>query len=144
MTTSIVLIATTILIATFSLGYILTEKSSDAMRKLMNDHMLSVSNTAAAMLDGDELADITGDDKDSDEYRDVLETLSYFKENIELDYIYTVKRTGDTEFVFVVDPDPEDPAAYGESIDTTDALIMASNGIAAVDAGTHEYSVVCW
>ena len=136
-TTSIILVATTILIATFSLGYILTEKSAAAMRKLMDDHMMSVSNTAAAMLDGDELANITGDDKESDEYREVLKTLSYFRDNIELDYIYTVKKAGNDTFVYLIDPDTDDPAEYGEQIQTTDALIKASEGTAAVDTSPH-------
>ena len=76
-----------LMIINFTLGMILTNQSGAAMRTLINNRMLDISNTAAAMLDGDMLEVLQADDKDSPAYQAVLKTLTYYQENIDLSYI---------------------------------------------------------
>lgn len=136
-TTFTILVAAVILIATLSLGYILTDASSNAMRKLMNEYMLSISKTAAGMIDGDEFAALSAEDIGSPEYKEVHRRLDYFRGNTSLSYIYSVRNMGFGHFSYVIDSDPEDPALFGERLETTDALIKASQGISSIDRQAH-------
>ena len=120
------------------LGLLLTRQSSKAMRSLINGHMLDLSNTAAAMIDGDQLEKLHAEDLNSPEYQYVLKMLTYFQDNIELEYIYCIKDMGNKEFVFSVDPTEEDPGEFGEPIVYTDALYQASLGIPSVDDTPYE------
>lgn len=52
-----------ILAVNIVLGFVLTDQSKTAMRILIENRMLDVSNTAAALLDGDYLGRIQPDDK---------------------------------------------------------------------------------
>jgi diguanylate cyclase (GGDEF)-like protein len=114
-------------------GAVLTRVSALVMRTQIDQRMLDISNTAAAMLDGDDLAKITADDYGSPEYDKVMETLTYFMENIELEYIYCIIQQSEKEFVFGVDPTIDDPGEFGSPIVYTDALYKASKGTASVD-----------
>ena len=115
------------------MGVMLITMSKNAIREQIDARMLDAVNTAAFQLSGDELKRITGDDKESEEYVNALSLLRSFQQNIKLDYIYAVKINDDGTFAFLIDPDIEDPADYGEKIETTDALIKASKGTPAVD-----------
>ena len=115
------------------MGVMLITMSKNAIREQIDARMLDAVNTAAFQLSGDELKRITGDDKESEEYVNALSLLRSFQQNIKLDYIYAVKINDDGTFAFLIDPDIDDPADYGEKIETTDALIKASKGTPAVD-----------
>lgn len=119
-------------------GYALSAVAAKAMRTQINERMLDISNTAAAMLDGDDLAKITADDYGSVEYERVMKTLTYFQDNIELEYIYCIIQVSENEFVFGVDPTIEDPGEFGSPIVYTDALYAASKGKAGVDEIPYE------
>lgn len=115
------------------LGYTLANQSRNAMKTLIQQRMLDISNTAAAMLNGDELASLTADDVQADTYQHALDTLRYFQDNIELEYIYCIEQLDDGSFAFTIDPTVLDPGEFGEPIVRTDALEMAASGTAAVD-----------
>ena len=115
------------------MGVMLITMSKNAIREQIDARMLDAVNTAAFQLSGDELKRITGDDKESEEYVNALSLLRSFQQNIKLDYIYAVKINDDGTFAFLIDPDIDDPADYGEKIETTDAPIKASKGTPAVD-----------
>ncbi len=119
-------------------GYVLSVVAMRAMRTQINERMMDISNTAAAMLNGDELARITADDYGSPEYENVMKTLTYFQDNIEFEYIYCIIRVSEREFVFGVDPTIEDPGEFGSPIVYTDALYEASKGKASVDDSPYE------
>ena len=106
------------------LGFVLTNQSKAAMKS---------ANTAAAMLNGDELKALRAEDKDTPAYRRINDTLTYFQDNIDLDYIYCIQAVGEKEFVFSVDPTVEDPGVFGSPIVYTEALYKASKGTPAVD-----------
>ncbi len=115
------------------LGFVLTEQSKAAMKALIHSRMLDISNTAADMLDGDKLKNLKAEDKGTPPYQHVHDTLNYFRENINLSFIYCVQAAGEKEFVFSVDPDPDDPGEFGSPVVYTDALYKASKGTPAVD-----------
>ena len=127
-----------LIIVNASLGLVLTKQSSVAMRSLIESRMLDVSNTAAALLDGDTLETLEAEDKDTPKYQNVLRMLTCFEDNIALEYIYCVRDMGDGSFVFMIDPDPEAPGQFGEHIPYTEALYKASLGTPSVDKEPYE------
>ena len=129
----IIVISAFLIAVNAALGFALIRQSSAAIRSMIESRMLDVSNTAAAMLDGDTLEKLQADDKDTPEYQGVLKMLMCFEDNIELEYIYCVRDMGDGSFVFMIDPDAENPGEFGEHIPYTDALHQASLGTPAVD-----------
>ena len=132
--TKIILMTSIFMAATYlTLGAVLMRQSRVAMKTQINERMLDIVNTAAAMLDGDVLDQLRAEDKGSPEYEAVLNTLIRFRDNIKLDYIYYVRDEGNKVFTFGIDPDPVDPADFGEPVVYTDALFQAGQGIPAVD-----------
>ena len=129
----IILLVIFLFIVDISMGLIMTVESSEAMKDLIRNRMLDISNTAASMIDGDTLRDIQAEDLNTPEYQEILKTLTYYQDNINLKYIYCIRDMGDKNFVFTIDPTVEDPGEFGEPIVYTDALYSASRGTAAVD-----------
>ena len=132
-TVYLLLICAFLFIVNLSLGLVLTRQSSTAMRALIESRMLDVSNTAAAMLDGDVLCTLEAEDRETPEYQEAFRILSSYEENIELEYIYCIRDLKDGNFVFLIDPDAVDPGEFGEHIPYTDALYQASLGTPSVD-----------
>jgi methyl-accepting chemotaxis protein len=134
LTLQILIINLTILLTTvIVLGVVTTLMSENTMVALVKQRMIDIANAAAASIDGNELEGISNGDQGTDKYADVLAALNIFRENTDLEYIYCMQQTGSESFIFTVDSDPEDPADWGEAVETTDALISAGNGTAAVD-----------
>lgn len=128
-----VLTAALLLIVNIVLGSILTNQSAEVLKSQIQARMLDVSNSAAALLNGDELERLTAEDVDTEEYQRALSVLRAFQENVDLSYIYGIRDMGDGTFTFTIDPEMEDPGEFGEEIEYTDALYKASIGIAGVD-----------
>ena len=53
--TAVIILSVLLVLAASVIGFFLSSQSSDAMRTLINERMLDISNTAAAMMDGDAL-----------------------------------------------------------------------------------------
>ncbi len=121
-----------------SLGYLLMRQSASSIVSLMQTRMLDVSNTAAAMIDGDVLKSVTPADKGTEGYESIMRTLTYFQDNIDLKYIYCIRDMGDGTFTFGLDPTVEDPGEFGSPIVYTDALYKASQGTPAADTEHYE------
>ena len=130
---SLILICAFLLVMNFLLGFVLIRNSQRAIREQIESRMLDVSNTAAAMLDGDVLRTLQAEDVNTPEFRAIYNTLFRFEQNIELAYIYCVRALDDGSFVFTIDPDPESPGAFGDHIPYTEALYNASLGTPGVD-----------
>ena len=122
-----------IIIANVILGFFMINQLRNTMKAHISEHMLDLSNTAAATLDGDALGKLTADDEDTPEYKKIIKELTVFQDNINLDYIYCIKDLGNKNFVFSVDPTPVDPGEFGSPITYTDALYAASLGTPSVD-----------
>ena len=118
------------------LGVIILYQSNTTVRSLINKNMLDVVKSAAGLLDGDTLAALTEKDVGGETYRDIEDRLIVFQNHEDIRFIYAVKQAGENRFVFTVDPDPDEPAAFGEEIVLTDALIQAGKGTPAVDSMT--------
>jgi len=126
-----------LLITNTIMGMLLVSMSKKTLREQIDQRMLDVANTAAAQIDGDVIKHLTAEDKDTEEYIRTLNILRSFQDNIDLDYIYGINPGEDGKFTFAIDPDREDPAEFGESIATTDALKRAAAGTPSVDKTTH-------
>lgn len=136
-TVYMILFCVFLLTVNISLGLVLIRQADEAIRTLIENRMLDVSNTAAAMLDGDALEALEADGVDTPEYQSVLKTLTDFQNNIDLKYIYCIRDLGGGHFVFTIDPS-DDPGEFGEPINYTDALYQASLGTPAVDKQPYE------
>ncbi len=135
----VILLVTVFLLTTnLLLGMALVRQSRSAMKTQINERMLDIVNTAAAMLDGDVLTDLTAEDVGTEAYQSVLNTLIRFRDNIKLDYIYYVRDEGDGTFSFGIDPDPIAPGAFGSPVVYTDALNAAAHGTPSVDDKPYE------
>ena len=128
-----VLLVTILFAVNFILGALLTYQSASAMKSQIGDRMLDIVNTAASMIDGDVLRDLTPNDKGDHGYETVIRTLREFSQNIELEYIYCIRDEGNKKFTFGLDPTALDPADFGSPVKYTDALYSASKGMPAVD-----------
>ena len=122
-----------LLTANFALGLIILNQSNTAIRSLIDKNMLDIANTAADMMDGNALRDFEESDTGSPMYEDIVNKLSVFMNNVDIRFIYIVRQVDVGRFVFIIDPDPVDPADFGEEIVVTNGLIRAGTGIAAVD-----------
>ena len=113
-------------------GCLMMKESESRIIHLMQTRMLDISNTAAAMIDGDVLKTVTPADQGTEGYESIMRTLIYFRDNIDLKYIYCIRDMGDGTFSFGLDPS-EDAGEFGSPIVYTDALNRAARGIASVD-----------
>lgn len=103
------------------------------IRKAIQQRMLDISNCAAGSVNGDILASLDETTIGSPEYNDLYSRLAVFRDNVELEYVYTIKQAGEKDFIFTMDLDQVRPAAYGDSVKYTEALASAGRGVAAVD-----------
>ncbi len=128
-----VILSAVLLAANLLLGVSLVNRSKAALKSLIHSRMLDIANTAAHMLDGDTLERLTKEDQGTAPYQAVNDALAVFQENIELEYIYTVRALEDGSFVFLVDPTVADPGTFGDPVVSTEALQKAAQGSPAVD-----------
>ena len=127
-----------LLIANIVLGGVLYMHSKNALRTIIQERMLDVSNAAAALMDGDAMARLQAEDVDTPEYKEALRILREFQANIDLSYIYGVRKNEKGEFVFTIDPDPDDPGEFGSHIIYTEEMEEAYKGTPTVDRQPYE------
>lgn len=130
----VLLFGVLLLMMNIILGLVMLRRSTAAMESMVRRNMLSISETAAVLIDGDALGKLTKNDVGSPGFRMLLGELTAFTYNEDVEYIYAVRQVGEDEFIFTVDADPEDPADFGEAVLVTDALRSAARGVPAVDA----------
>lgn len=145
----VLLVGVLLLMTNILLGVVAFNQSKSAMKTLINKNMLDLVGSAADSLDGDALEALTEDDVDGPAFNEAKDRLTVFQNNADITYIYAVKQDGPDRFVFTVDADPEEPAAFGEETVVTPALVSAAQGAPAVDQDTAEdrwgnlYSAYC-
>ena len=103
------------------------------IRKAIQQRMLDIANCASGSVNGDDMNKLTEENIGSPVYSEVYDTLAVFRDNVELEYVYTIKQVGEKDFIFTMDLDMVSPASYGDSVEYTVALASAGRGTAAVD-----------
>lgn len=122
-----------LLLTNILMAMALTTMAKKTLREQIDQRMLDIANTAAYMINGDEIKNLQKEDAGTEPYQRALETLRAFQDNINLDYIYGIRQMPDGSFTFTIDPTVEDPGEFGAPIVSTEALRSAAKGIAAVD-----------
>ena len=130
---SILLITLALLLVNGVVGAFLAYRARTTTRRVIDNHMLGVVKTAGATLNGDELAALTEEDVGGPKQIAVLDELNAFSSYLDFKYIYVVRAKDDGTYVFIADADPDDPAAFGEKVTESPALLSAGAGVAAVD-----------
>ena len=95
--------------------------------------MLDIANCAAASVNGDVLKLLSDDNVGGEDSKEIYKTLAVFRDNVELTYVYCIKRESEGHYIFTLDLDPLTPASYGEEVEYTEALDSAGHGKSAVD-----------
>ena len=135
----ILIINIVVLVGTVSiLGIVSISRSRTDMTTLIRQRLLDLANTAAASVDGDYLAKVTAEDEGTEEYQAQYDALANYRDNAEIEYIYVMRSEGSGGFIFTLDPTVDDPAAFGDTVEVTDALTTAAGGTAAFDDEPYE------
>ncbi len=143
----IALIAVLLAVNAF-LGFSLAQESERAITDQIRARMTDLACSAAALLDGDVLATITPEDQGTPKYESAMKTLHAFSNNVDIAFIYCVRKVGDKEFEITIDP-ADEPAGFGELTTYTAALDTAARGTPTVDLVAYEdrwgrfYSAYC-
>lgn len=107
------------------------------------EEALNQAIIASAQIDGDLFEEYmnSGDDS-SVAYSSVYDHLSTFRNSSAVSYIYTMTYEDASNFKFIIDTDPEEPADFEELYETEDEMLVAyNNGEACV---TEEPSIDEW
>ncbi len=132
-TQTVIILLVALLIADAMFAYAMLRHSRQSMTEMVHERMLDLADTAADLIDGDVLEALTAADQNTAEYLRIYDTLARFKQNITLDYIYTIRSHSDGSFTFIADP-AEDASGFGTPVVATDALRRAAAGESAVDS----------
>lgn len=120
-------LAVLLLIGNALLGYFAYSRSQSALFAQIQSNVMNIAQCAAMNVDGEILQQLAEGDEGSENYNIVIEQLALFRDNADIEYIYTLRQVGEEQFVFVADADPEEPAAIGEECEATEGLIAAFN-----------------
>ena len=116
------------------LGIAAYKRSESALFGQIQTNVKNIAQCAAMNVSGDLLKDIQSGDEGSDAYNTIIDELALFRDNAEIEYIYTLRQVGEEQFIFVVDSDPEEPAAIGDECEATEGLVIAfSEAVTAAD-----------
>ena len=91
------------------------------IRKSIQQRMLDIANCASGSINGDILESLTAEGEGTSGYQTIYDTLAVFRDNVELEYVYSIRDEGDGRFTFIVDTDPEAPGAFGSEVKYTEA-----------------------
>lgn len=108
-------------------------KSSQMIKKQVQNNVLNLSQSAAACIDGKLFASIPEEGMDSTQYKEVWELLSNFRDNSDIQYIYTFRLKDKNIPVFVVDTDEEEPSENGAEYEMLEVMKQAFAGEAVAE-----------
>ena len=134
-----ILLAMLLFLGNSILGYLSYMRSEDILFEQIQTNAKNIAQCTAANVNGNILKDITAGEEHTPEYATIIDELSLFRDNADIEYIYTLRKTGENEFVFIVDSDPDEPASIGDACESTAALNEAfSNQITTADEDVFE------
>ena len=119
------MLAVLLLMGNGILGVVAYRHSEKNLFLQIQGNVVNIAATAAAHVDGEIFQVIETGDEGTDAYNRIIEQLALFRDNAELEYIYTLRQLSDGKVIFVADSDPEEPAAIGDECEMTDALNAA-------------------
>ncbi len=127
-------LAVMLLLGNSLLGFFAYNRSETAMIRQIQSNAKNIAQCAAMSVSGGLLRTIAEGEEGSENYNVILKELALFRDNAEIEYIYTLRQIGEESFVFVVDSDPEEPADIGEECEVTDGLYTAfTEAVTAAD-----------
>lgn len=118
-------LAILLLVGNSLLGYLAYSRSETSLFRQIQSNAMNIAQCAARSVSGDLLRTIEEGGEETEAYEIILEELALFRDNAEIEYIYTLRRLGEEQYVFVVDSDPEEPAEIGEECESTEGLSTA-------------------
>lgn len=107
------------------LGFMAYSRSEQALFGQIQSNAKNVAQCAAMSVTGEVLQTIEVGEESSAEYQQIIDELAVFRDNADIEYIYTLQQTGVESFIFVVDSDPEEPGAIGDECEMTQAMANA-------------------
>lgn len=107
------------------LGAMAYNRSETALFEQIQSNAKNIAQCAAMNVDGNLLQGIVAGDEASETYATIVNQLALFRDNADIEYIYTLRQVGTDQFEFIVDSDTEEPAAIGDECEATDALVSA-------------------
>lgn len=108
-------------------------RAQKSMMSQIRENVENLAKCAAASIDAEVLMGIQEGDEDSEAYEQVFNELTLFLDSSNLQYIYTLRKNADGGIEFLVDADPEDPAAIGEGYENLANIEKAFAGETSVD-----------
>lgn len=118
-------LAVLLLLGNSLLGFFAYNRSETALFRQIQSNAMNIAQCAAMNVSGDLLRTIEEGQEGTEAYEVILEELALFRDNAEIEYIYTLRQLGEEQFIFVVDSDLEEPADIGEECESTDGLCAA-------------------
>ena len=118
-------LALLLLLGNAVLGLAAYSRSESALFEQIQSNAKNIAQCAAMNVDGNLLQGIVAGDEASETYATIVNQLALFRDNADIEYIYTLRQVGTEQFEFIVDSDTEEPAAIGDECEATDALASA-------------------
>lgn len=118
-------LALLLLLGNAVLGLLAYNRSEEALFVQIQSNAKNIAQCAAMNVDGNTLQGIVAGDEGNAAYLQVIEQLALFRDNADIEYIYTLRQVGEGQFEFIVDTDTEEPAAVGDECEATDAMVRS-------------------
>ncbi len=109
------------------LGVFIYSRANNALFDQIQANAKNIAQCAAHNVKGEILETIEVGQEESEAYATIIDELALFRDGTDLEYIYTLRYMGDEQFIFLVDADPEEPAAIGDECEVTDAMMQTVN-----------------
>lgn len=116
------------------LGVLVYSRSEASLFQQIQMNAMNIAQCAAANVSGGILQNISAGEEESNEFKVIMEQLGFFRDNAEIEYIYTLRQNESGGFEFIVDSDLEEPAAIGDECEATEQLEEAfAEGVTTAD-----------
>ncbi|MCR4612227.1 MAG: methyl-accepting chemotaxis protein [Lachnospiraceae bacterium] len=128
----IIVLSLVLLIGDVALGFVAGSQVQSMLREQIRKSGANIASSSAAILDGSHVKDVVDKGEASPYYDEVFKALTVFKENGGIEYIYVTALKND-KFIYILDTDTEDPAAYEEELEFEDDAKTAYEGTVSVN-----------
>ncbi len=128
-----ILISFLSVLCVIGVGTLTYVRESNNLISRTKENGMALAACAAGEINGDSFNVIAEGMEESEEYRTVYDSLSVFRDNGNVEYVYSMKKMENGTVVFVVDTDTEEPAGIFEEYETMDSIEKAFSGQISVD-----------